>query len=86
MERIIANNLKPFEPTHPGDLIKEEIEFRGMTVEEFSEAIGIEIDIVKDIIDGRHAVTGEFAERCENIIGIPKSILINMQTNVDDDA
>ena len=45
-------------------VIKEEIDFIGMTVEEFSKATGIEIDIVKDIIDGRQAVSSEFAGRC----------------------
>ena len=26
--KMIANNLEPFEPTHPGELIKDEIECR----------------------------------------------------------
>lgn len=27
--KMIANNLEPFEPTHPGELLKDEIEYRG---------------------------------------------------------
>ena len=27
--KMIANNLIPFEPTHPGEVLKDEIEFRG---------------------------------------------------------
>lgn len=26
--KMIANNLIPFEPTHPGEVLKDEIEFR----------------------------------------------------------
>lgn len=28
---MIANNLTPFEPTHPGELIKDELEANGLT-------------------------------------------------------
>ena len=28
---MIANNLTPFEPTHPGALIKDELESRDLT-------------------------------------------------------
>lgn len=28
---MIANNLEPFEPTHPGELLKDEIECRGIS-------------------------------------------------------
>lgn len=27
----IANNLEPSEPMHPGELLKEEIEYRGIS-------------------------------------------------------
>ena len=33
---MIANNLEPFEPTHPGELLKEEIECRGISQKELS--------------------------------------------------
>ena len=29
-ENMIANELEPFEPTHPGEVLKEEIEYRGI--------------------------------------------------------
>ena len=29
--KMIANNLEPFEPTHPGELLKDEIEYRGVS-------------------------------------------------------
>ena len=30
-ESMIANELEPFEPTHPGEVLKEEIEYRGIS-------------------------------------------------------
>ena len=28
---MIANNIDPFEPTHPGEILKDEIEYRGIS-------------------------------------------------------
>ena len=28
---MIANNLKPFQPTHPGEVLKDELEYRGIS-------------------------------------------------------
>ena len=29
--QMIANNLKPFQPTHPGEVLKDELEYRGIS-------------------------------------------------------
>ena len=29
--KMIANNITPFEPTHPGEILKDEIEYRGIS-------------------------------------------------------
>lgn len=29
--KMIANNLEPYHPTHPGEILKEEIEYRGIS-------------------------------------------------------
>ena len=29
--KMIANNLKPFKPTHPGEVLKDELESRGIS-------------------------------------------------------
>lgn len=36
---MIANNLTPFEPTHPGELIKDELEARNLTQAKLAESI-----------------------------------------------
>lgn len=30
-DNMIANNVDPFEPTHPGEVIRDELEDRGMS-------------------------------------------------------
>jgi plasmid maintenance system antidote protein VapI len=31
MKTMEANKMEPFEPTHPGEVIKDEIEYRGIS-------------------------------------------------------
>ena len=38
---MIANNLTPAYPTHPGEVLKEEIEYRKISQRKLSEQMGI---------------------------------------------
>ena len=38
--KMIANNIDPYEPTHPGELIKDEIEFRGISQKKLADRMG----------------------------------------------
>lgn len=39
--RMIANNLTPSELIHPGEMIKDEIEYRGLSQRKLAEQMGI---------------------------------------------
>ena len=54
---MIANNLEPSEPTHPGELLKEEIEYRGISQKKLAEEIGISYKVLNDILNCRRPVT-----------------------------
>ena len=38
--QMIANNLKPFQPTHPGEVLKDELEYRGISQRGLAKQIG----------------------------------------------
>lgn len=78
-QKMIANNLEPFEPTHPGDVIKEEIEYRGISQKLLAEQIGIPYKNMNDILNCRRPVTANTALLFEAALGIPAHILIGMQ-------
>ena len=50
--KMIANNIDPYEPTHPGELIKDEIEFRGISQKKLADRMGASYTVVNDIIAG----------------------------------
>ena len=67
-------------PTHPGDVLKEELESRGITQKKFSEILKVPYSQLNDILNGRRPVTTDFALMVEAALGINPEILINMQT------
>lgn len=77
--KMIANNLEPFEPTHPGEVLKEEIEYRGISQKLLAERIGIPYKNMNDILNCRRPVTSNTALLFEAALGIPAYILIGLQ-------
>ena len=77
---MIANNLTPFEPTHPGELIMDELEARNMTQAKLAENIGVSPSLLNEIIKGKRAVNTEMALMLEAAIDLPADMLLNMQS------
>lgn len=78
---MIANNLVPFEPTHPGELIKDELEARNMSQAKFAEQIGVKPSLLNEIIKGKRALNTEFALMLEAAFGIPATFWLNLQSD-----
>jgi len=77
---ITANRLTPFSPTHPGEVIKEELECRGISQKKLSEQIGISYTMLNEILNAKRPVTETVAILLEAALGIDADIFINMQT------
>lgn len=77
---MIANNLLPFEPTHPGELIMDELEARNLTQAKLAENIGVSPSLLNEIIKGKRAVNTEMALMLEAAIDLPADMLLNMQS------
>lgn len=65
--------------THPGDVIKEELEARGISQKKFSEVLSIPYTQLNEILNGKRPVTTDFALMMEAALGINPELLINMQ-------
>lgn len=81
--KMIANNLEPFEPTHPGELLEDELECRGVSPEQFASDTGIPISDIHHILQREAPVSAETALLCERALGIPAHILIELQSDYD---
>ena len=64
---MIANNLQPSTPIHPGEIIKDEMEFRGITQRQLA----------------KRRVSTEYALLFEAALGIDAELWIHLQTQYD---
>jgi len=80
------NEYVPFEATHPGELIKDELQERGMTQKVLSEMTGIKPSVISETISGKRAVSLNVAVALEEALGIPADMLMNLQTQYNLDS
>ena len=67
-----------FIPVHPGEIIKEELQSRGISQKRFAEVVGV--SYTNDILNGRRPVSTDFALLIEAATNINAEMLMNMQT------
>lgn len=78
--KMIANNLVPFESTHPGEILREEIECRGITQTALASEIGVAKSLINEMINGKRDFTIEYSMMLEAALGIDADFWINLQT------
>ena len=72
--------LEAFYPTHPGEVLKEELQVRGLSQRHFAEVIDVHYKMLNDILNAKRPVSTDFALTMEAAIGINAELLVNMQT------
>lgn len=80
---MIANNLEPTFPTHPGTVVKEEIAYRGISQRRLAESIGVSSSLLNEVLNGKRALNTELALLLEKSLGIDAAPLLAMQTRYD---
>lgn len=73
-------DLEPFEPTHPGELLGDELEARGITQRKFADTIGISCSVLNEIIKGKRPITPELAFKIEAATNTKAYIGVELQT------
>ncbi len=81
--KTFANNIIPFSPTHPGEVLKDEIEFLNISKRKLSTQMGVSYFVLNGILNLKRPVNVEFALRVEATLGLEAEMLINMQTRYD---
>lgn len=70
----------PFSPSHPGEVIKEELQYRGISQKKFAQVVDVSYTMLNDILNEKRPVSTEFALLVEASLGINAEMLVNMQT------
>ena len=79
--QMIANNMMPFKPVHPGLLLKEEIEYRGVTQKQLAQQMGVSYSVLNEILNGKRPISIEYALYLEAVLGIDAQLWIQMQAD-----
>ena len=74
------NELSPSVAIHPGEILKDELEARGMTQRKFASLIGCSCTVLNEILNGKRPITADYALRIEAALDIKAYLLVNMQS------
>jgi len=76
------NNLGfPFRPVHPGELLKDELEYRHLSQKMVAKQLGLPYTAFNEILNCKRPITTDFALFMEAALGVPAYILVGMQTD-----
>ena len=75
----------PWSATHPGTILKYELEARELSQKDFAVLIGMQKSHVSELIKGKRPMTIAVADKIEEKLGISAVSLVNLQTQYDYD-
>lgn len=67
-------------PTHPGEILKDEIEERNISQRQLAEIVGLTYSVVNEILNGRRPLTAKTALMFEAALDVPADSLMYLQT------
>lgn len=76
----------PFEATHPGQLLKDELKERGLSQKRLAEMTGLKASVISETISGKRSMSISMAVALEKALGIPADVWMNLQTQYNLDA
>ena len=76
---MIANNLEPAYPTHPGEVLKEEIEYRGISQKKLAAEMNVSYTLLNEVLNAKRPVNTELALLIEAALDLPAEPLLKMQ-------
>lgn len=68
-----------YTPTHPGEVLKDEIEYRKILQRKLAEQMGISYKMLNDLLNGRRTLTISTAMMFEAALDIPADSLMRLQ-------
>lgn len=78
------NEMYGFIPTHPGSVLKEELEERGISQKTFAETIGMQPSNLNALLRGKRRLNLKTAFKLQKALGISYELWIGLQHLYDD--
>ena len=76
-----SNNPVPVRAIHPGEILREELQERGIKQKDFAQQIGVQPTHLYAFIKGKRNLNEDLAMKLEKLLGIPYKALMNLQNS-----
>ncbi len=80
-EIYTPNELICAEAIHPGEMLRDELQARGISQRKFAKIIGMPYTAFNEIINGKRPITTDTALKIEAATGISATMWIGLQTD-----
>ena len=67
-------------PTHPGEVLKNEIEEHGISQRQLAKNMGVAYSVINEILNGHRPLTAKTALMFEAALDVPADSLMYLQT------
>ena len=81
-----SNRLVPARAIHPGEVLRVELQARGIKLKEFAQAIGVPATHLNEFIKGKRNLNEDLAMKLESQLGISFKIWMNLHTHYMDEC
>ncbi|NVK92004.1 MULTISPECIES: HigA family addiction module antitoxin [Bacteroides] len=78
-KRMCANRLTPAYPTHPGEILKDEIECRGISQRKLATQMGMQYSVLNEILNAHRPLTEKTALLFEAALNVDAETLMRLQ-------
>jgi len=82
---MTTKTMIPFEATHPGTVIRDEINARNISQKELAHELGVLPTFLNEILKGKRAITADFAILLEKSLGISADYWMRFQSQYEID-
>lgn len=76
-----SSELQCAEPIHPGEMLKDELQARGISQRKFAGIIGMPYTAFNEIVNGKRPIMTDTALKIEAATGIAANMWIGMQAD-----
>ena len=74
------NRLVPVRAIHPGEILREELQERGIKQKDFAKQIGVQATHLNAFIRGKRNLNDDLAMKLESHLGIPYKTWMNLHS------
>ncbi|MDR2556282.1 MAG: HigA family addiction module antidote protein [Bacteroidales bacterium] len=75
----MANLVMGYKPTHPGEVLKDEIEYRGLSQINLARNMGMSYKALNQILNEKRPLTETTAMLFEAALDVPADVLMRLQ-------